>query len=105
MGEEPSRKKVKAFGSQRNSYDISAGDASGAAPGARSRVTISYSDSSDMTFFTSAACMACPAFFATTQPSSGRPISARSPIRSNALWRQHSSGKRKPPSDSVLPRA
>ena len=45
---------------------------------------------------TSAACIAWPARSAITWPSSGRPISARSPIRSSALWRQHSSGNRRP---------
>ena len=45
---------------------------------------------------TRAVCMAWPARSAITCPSSGLPISARSPIRSSTLWRQHSSLKRRP---------
>ena len=47
--------------------------------------------------------MAWPARSAMTWPRSGFPIKARSPIRSRALWRQHSSGKRRPTPSIVLP--
>src|ERR1035438_6985270 len=46
---------------------------------------------------TRAACVAWEARSARTWPSNGRPSRARSPMRSRALWRQHSSGARRPP--------
>ena len=58
-----------------------------------SNVKISYNVGSDIIRVTSAACIACPARSAITCPSSGFPKSAKSPIRSSALCRQHSSAK------------